>query len=413
MNHKHLILFLILGFLILNRMLGLLDFTFQNIPPDTRTYIDAANLLYQSNLPHATRPLGFALISGIPHLFLSQPTDVQLLSWNISLNILLWLSSALLCFRIVSNYLKPSIAVILCLIVYLSLGIVCHICQFLTEIPILFLFSAIAYFLHKYQKTSTIKFLFYSASILNFGTLIRPGLLYISLFSSLILVLFLVFKHKKKLIQAPAIFLYLSLFGIGLQSYEIQSHYGKFTPSFIDKETWYYYLGSEVQAEILNKPYQEIVTERRTKLKFLPMKYVHLVASQDLKKAIEYYPIITISNWISNIYDNTFSGSSILLELAWTAQSDFKKFLYKGSNIIAKVTNIGMIFLLTLCSGFMLFKKFRFGILPICLIGISLYTILTSGISFSQDDRFHIVLYPIILIAAISSYFKHKNSSHN
>ena len=78
------------------------------IPPDSTTYIEAADMLYNDFAPHHLRPLGYAFLLGLPNLFIEMDTHDYVI-WSTVLNALAWLLMLLLCFKTLEHWFNRSV----------------------------------------------------------------------------------------------------------------------------------------------------------------------------------------------------------------------------------------------------------------------------------------------------------------
>ena len=265
----------------------------------------------------------------------------------------------------------------------------------LTEPLVSFTLSLITYCLLKYSKNQKAKYLIIAASLLNLAILIKPGFLYLGIFASLGLITYLVYFNKcirsKKLLS----FFILSIVLILIQNISMYRNYEKFTTSFIDKITWYHYLGAESYAVANNTSLKTIKESRKLDLSEKSFKEISQICKDDLKRQIMNHPHIIFKQWILNIANNSISGSSIL-----NVKGDKNRLSSVFSELFYIITSFQNFFfiliylfsVITILRGF-----FRCNFAIILLATLVAYVILTSGISFWQGDRFHYILYPTII----------------
>lgn len=374
------------------------DFIYKVIPVDTFSYIKASDMLYNDLVPHPTRPLGYALISGLPNLVFSNLNDNYYISFGVFLNLISWITSLVFFNKTLRLFFTPKFSFLVSLIPMFSFGGVFSVFWMLTE-PIIVLFlSLISFSLSKYVKKDDIKHLIVATSLLNFATLVKPGFIYLGLTASIALIIYLTQDNRNKNIKIPAILFITSLIFITLQAGIMYKTYDKVTVSFIDKITWYYYLGSESEAEAEGIPLDTIRELRRQELSGKSLSEQSRIISSDMKRQIRENTYIVFKNWGLNIIENSKSGNSIIFSIRNELKQKYMKLFTTLLLITTILQNISFILILLFCAFLMAKKYFKYNIAILLLTALLFYVIITSGISFSQGDRFHYPLYQSIII---------------
>jgi len=372
---------------------------FEIISPDTWTYIDASNMLYDEMKPHPTRPLGYSLISGLPKLFDPELSDENYIRFAVLINLLAWFGSVIFFYKSLNTYFDKKTTFFLVLPFIFTLGSIAHIFIMLSETLILFLLSIISFLIVKHDKTNKIKYLVLAATILNFAILVRPGFIYLGATTSVAMFFFLI-KGKQIQIANYIFGLFLaSIICVAGQNIAMFKEYGKITPSFIDKTTWYCYLGAETQAELTDTPLLDVKNSRSLFLTNMTFKKIGEISSADFKKQLTNNPEIVIKHWLFNVARNSIAGSSTLRAFSSKETSAFSlpTILYK----ITRIQNTSFTLLFLISALFIVINPFKTKLIVYLLSIIILYIFSISGISFWQGDRFHFVLYQMILIVSL------------
>ena len=235
---------------------------------------------------------------------------------------------------------------------------------------------------------------------MNITILFRPGVLYLAGLASLFLLFYLVsikeFNIKK---YTPFI---LSLVFVGIQFISIYQTYGNVTPSYIDKLTWYYYLGGEAMSKASGTNYMDERKMRKNKVKSLSWSETSTLSKNDLKAQVSNNLDHIFIEYLHNLYENSSSGSTAVIAA--------NKFKSKEQNLIkisyrlyelSKYQNIFFVLLSAVAFVLMLFYRKSINIAMLISFGCVSYIFLTSGISFWQGDRFHIVFYPLVILTIL------------
>jgi hypothetical protein len=371
---------------------------FKIIPPDSLSYIDASNMLYNEMLPHPTRPLGYAFISGLPNLIYPNLSNNQYILFAVCLNLFSWIGSIILFNKSLKLYFTDKVSFLFTLFLIFTFGGIANIFWMLTESFIMLLLSLITYYILKYGRNKEIKYLIIASSLLNFAIMIKPGFIYLGIIASFLLVFFLIklgIKNNSKMLISIFI---ISLGFVMFQYVAMYKVYDKATPSFIDKVTWYYYLGAESYADAERIPFDSVQESRRMYLSNKSYKEKSQICSEDLKCQIRENTYVVFKQWSLNIIENSISGSNFLSTIKRennnTYISIFSGILYN----IARLQNLFFMLVFFFSTLMILKNIFRYNIIIFLLATIVAYVILTSGISFGQGDRFHYILYPVIMV---------------
>jgi hypothetical protein len=237
---------------------------------------------------------------------------------------------------------------------------------------------------------------------MNFLVLVRPGMIYLTFIFNMVLIGYLIrYKISPTLkISLPMLFTIVMIF---MQAFTIYKTYGNFTVSYIDKYGWYLYLGAQSNADATGVSFFTEKDIRSTILYSLPFKEQHGLAKKDMRFQLKSHPKLVLGNYIHNVYDNIVIGNTFIAKAKDLVGVPYYNYVRYYLYLIAKAQNILFSILGLFLSFFIVFRYKMMNLSLFMSSAIICYTILTSGISLGQGDRFHLVFYPLVLI--VFSYF--------
>lgn len=364
-----------------------------HIFPDAENYYMSAQFLFQDFRGHAYRPILFAFITGFP-LFFGASKEL-VFNWVILLNLIFWLSSIIVLFKIISNFVSLKKAFLLSIIFIFSISNLFFLFHYLTETLLTFIFLIIIYNFQKNLQTNEYRYLVFSIALLLFSVLIKPMTTYLAILGILFFIPFYLKNLKNKL----NFLIYFSIFLIGIQLIGMKAQFGNFTISYIDKITIHNYLLSKADCIKKGVEYQEINNPRAEYLWTFPPIEQKKIAEEDFKKQLKNNKINIFKAYFDNFYTNTYSNSSAVYVLENKNNFKYFELLKSIANKLTKIYNFLFIFSFVIF-GIWYIKnvKRHWNLIILICSFLTLYTILVSGISSNQGDRFHIVVYPLILI---------------
>lgn len=394
-SYRYPILLIFVGLLILevlNFFLQLSDQTF--IYPDSFSYFDAATDLFLHLRGHCYRPIGMAFISGLPYLFGAKGPAI--FGWSFYVNMGFWLGTALLLYASGKAFLAAPWAFVVACVYLLCVGPATITFHLLTENAYSFLLLLFLHQFFKYQKTSNYFHLAVGLSVLLFSMLIKPGAKFLAI-GVFLYAAKQVFQHRKARISG---LIYGTLLLIALQLVGMKAQFGNATLSYIDGITYHNYLCTKAVCYQEGVPYHQINNERAAYLHQFSLPDRKTIAAADLINQLLHNTLNLVKAYLSNLWDNTISGSPYIQDCVNRNQTPAfepsKSLLFA----LSKWQNRGLTLLGIGLSMWVLYARKRvgkYGVMPvICL----LYTVLLSGVSCSQGDRFHLVIYPISLLLA-------------
>ncbi len=385
-------LLILIGLIWISFLNECLQISYQNIIfNDSDNYRESAHLWYHHFKSHYFRPLGMALISGLPYIF--GGTDQDVYRFSLVINICCWLGSALLLFEILKKQFSTHKAFVFSLLYLSVLGCVFINFHLLTESIFTFMMLLVVYFLQKYCESKSFWLLSVAISLLLIAMLVKPGIKFLAVFVVVYFGKILIqnFKHRS------SILVYLSLSLLIFQCAKMKMDYGDYTISYIDGVTFYNYIGSKALCFKTNAIFDQSNNKRAVLLEKFSYKQQRIVAKRDLVEQLKDNKINLVGAYISNVAENTKTESgaiAICQNLKSNIGFDIAKRWLLG---VSKYQNqffsiVG--FILALFYFFRSKNDILYGFIS-CYI---LYIIGISGVSCGQGDRFHLVFFPFVII---------------
>lgn len=402
-KYKYQIILIIIGIVWISFLNELMQIKHQNnICNDCDNYRESASYLYNNFKTHYFRPIGMAIITGVPYLF--RATDATIYQFSLIINIMAWLGTALLLFNFLKKQLPINKALIWTLFFYSILSFVFINFQLLTESIFTFLMITVFCFLEKYYTKKSFHFLSLAISILLFAMLIKPS---VKFFAIIIFIYFgkIVLKnHRNKSI----LFIYLSLSLIAFQYVKMKNDYGNYTLSYIDSVTYYNYLGSKAFYYKTNDTLNQNTNKRAKFLAKFSYPEQRNIATKDLLNQISNNKINLIKAYISDLSENTKTPNGSIETSKNLNNKNYYYTLKKWLSIVSKYQNRFFTIIGFILAIYYLLKSYKLEFLYSLISFYILYTITISGVSCSQGDRFHIVFFPFVIIL-MAKFYNEKN----
>ncbi len=367
---------------------------------DSKSYYIAAIELYTTLNLGDHRPLIISTINGFPLVFGFSNASIFVWSWII--NLICWLATILLIFSISKRFVKPIIAFYTALFYIFCLGNLFIVFHLLSETIFTFCLVFAFYLIKKQIDTSKIKYLIFAISILTLAVMIKP--------LSLLLVLVMLLSFYKRWIDIVksnySILFYLSCCLLFFQMYTMKKEFGNFTVSYIDSHTYYNYLGTRADCIKNNTEFIQGKNERYVYFAALSHADQKRVAATDFKKQLTSNPVNLIKAYCINLFINSTKGSAAVFGCENKKNSSYFNFFYVLFKAVSKVQNCALTFIGLLLSLLTLLQWKRNEMFFKLAAIVIFFIIFISGISSDQGDRFHIVLYPLILLLLCNYYPK-------
>lgn len=403
LKYKYHLLIIIVGLVCLEILNFLLQLDQQTlIYPDCDNYLESAQKMFHKFTGHYYRPMMMAFIIGIPYLFGS--SDAGIFQWSLFINIFCWLGTSLLLFEILKQFVKEKYAFGFAILPFFILGNIILNFHLLTETIFVFFIMLAFYLLVRYYKTTEFWYLSLSLSLLLSSMLIKPGAKFLAIFFTLFFIKEIFRNYKSK----SMIFLYGSVLIIVIQVVGMRAQYGDFTISYIDGVTYHNYLCSKAECFKNGVEYQQINNPRAEYLFSLDFTDQKKVALEDFKHQIATNSPNLIKAYFSDVKENTISGNACIEDLKNHENKDYFLFWKSLAFEITKWQNRLFSLLGIVLSCFFLIKGYKKEKANFLVAFFITYTMILSGISCGQGDRFHLVTFPFVILL-LAKFVSDKN----
>lgn len=392
-KYRYSLLIVLIGLLWLEVLNVLLQLDRQTLLyPDASNYLESAQKMYLKFTGHYYRPMVMAFITGLPYLFGS--SDAVILQWSLIVNVVCWLGTSLLLFQIANDFLKTKVAFVVALLPFFIIGNAVLNYHLLTENIYTFFIVLAFYSLFRYYKTNNFWFLSFGLSLFLSSMLIKPG----AKFLAILILLFFIKTVLKNYKAKAMILLYGSVLMILIQLVGMKVQYGDFTLSYIDGVTYHNYLFSKAECFKNGKEYHQINNPRAEYLFSLLFTDQKRVAKDDAIRQIKTNFPNVVKAYFDNLLENTKSGNACVFDLENKKRSDDFVFWKTVAFNLSKWQNRLLTIIGILVSLYFVRKLFTPKAVYALMALFVLYTIILSGISCGQGDRFHVVTFPIVFL---------------
>ncbi|MDI9258267.1 glycosyltransferase family 39 protein [Flavobacterium sedimenticola] len=392
-KYRYYIFIILVGLGSLAVLNGLLQLDQQTIIfPDCDNYLQSAQKMYHKFTGHFYRPMVMAFITGIPYLFGS--SDAGIFTWSLVVNIFCWLSTSILLFEILKNFVSPKKAFGVAILPFLVVGNTVLNFHLLTENIFVFCIMLAFYTLLQYYKTRHFGYLSFSLAVFISSMLIKPG----AKFLAIVIVLFYFKELLKNYRQRSMIFFYGSVLMVLIQVVGMRIQYGDFTISYIDGVTYHNYICSKAECFKNGTTYDQINNPRAEYLFTLDFTEQKKIAAADLKNQLQNNFPNFVKAYFDDVKENTISGNSCIHFLENKKNSpdfDFWKTFFFD---VTKWQNRLLSLLAVVLAGYFMLKNFRTNRWKFVIAFFIAYIIILSGISCGQGDRFHLVTFPFVFL---------------
>jgi hypothetical protein len=402
-KYKYQILISIIGLI----WVGLFNFFIQIdsqgiIYPDSHSYQNSAKDLYFFYKGHYTRPLLMAFITGLPYLFGANDTTIY--SFSHYVNLLCWISFLIVLYEILKEFLTNESAFIFTIISAFFVANTASIFHLQTESIYMLFMVFCFYFLLKYLKHNTFWFLSISLSLFILSMLIKPGSKFLAILFTAYFFRELIKNYKSKF----SLFIYGSLFAVFVQCAGMKYQFENFTISYIDVITYYDYLGAKAKAFQTKEDFNDIWLSRAEYIYSQDPDEMKIIAQNDLKQQLTNNKYNLIKAYVLNLFENATNGNICIDDCKNKANTSY--FNLSKSIISALAVWQNCLFsIISLFIGFYyLIKCYRNEVIYSLIAFFILYTILISGISCSEGDRFNGITFPFTLIL-IAKFIEESN----
>jgi 4-amino-4-deoxy-L-arabinose transferase-like glycosyltransferase len=389
---------------------------------DAVSYWEAAKLIYtEGGKPHPLRPYLYPLIIGLPQLF--DASSKNTIEFVIGFNALCWLATIALIFKILKDNTNNKIALICSFIFVSNTSNIINCWTVLAESLFHFLIIICIYFLLNYlkNKQKLVNFILFF-TFLYLSIITRPT--YFPLIF-LIIPLFIWAIYKKYFnvfITTISLLIFTSIIGFSL--FKMHQTYGNWTLSYVGNCALYSYFGAYAQVAKPDKTWSQIRKDWLVEAAFrnkkttrytdtIPWSTLPSLVNSDLKAQINGNKTGLLMSFGHSLWENSVeSNINILFLTDFKNQKYFpvvqKIFFWWGRlhNIVNSLIGLLIMPFLLFRNRYFLWQKSR-SLFDILIFNTALgcATILISTVSFSQGDRFHLVVLPFSLVSLGIIYF--------
>jgi|GEM_PF-632192 len=386
--------------LLYNYVLQLDQQTF--IYPDAGNYLEASRNLFKSHSLHPYRPVLMAFLNGLPYLL--GGTDATVLEWSLWLNTACWLATALLLFRLLRPIWGEKRSFWVTTLFFLLPGSAVLVYHLLAESIFTLCLVAFVALVQAYKSSGHVRYLMSGLALIVASMLIKPASTFLAL-ATVIWFAPLLWKYRRTIAILP---LYAASLLVLLQMVGMRFQYGNFTVSYIDAVTVHNYLSSRAICLSEGTEFSQENNPRAEAMAILPPMLQKQRATRDIKIQLKNNFMNVVSAYIGDVSDNTSHGAYAIKDCKAESRSPGfegrRNFLYRlsiGQNRL--LTPLGF-----LAAFVVLLRWRRLPFYVVVAAFIVVYTVLLSGVSCGQGDRFMVPLYPfyLLLLATVWKYHR-------
>lgn len=398
--------------------------TAQLLHGDPDSYWDAAKLFYTEGVkPHPLRPFLYPFLIGLPSFFGASKSNSLWIA--LSFNFIYWLMTIVFIYKILITLTNNKIALLGASIFILNTSNLINAYAVLAESLFHCLIIGSIYFLLKYNtnnKNTGHFYAFITLFCLSFIT--RPT--YSPLF--LVLIPLFIFAIIKRYLSIYLIVFSLIIFSltIGFNAYKMHKTYGNWTLSYIGECTIYVFFSAYAKIASPEKTTQQMADDWFVEYQkrggqiprsnpSIPWTALHSIVFDDLKEQCKNNKMGLMMAFGRDLLSNSVASNSDVLHFTdFKNQRSFsalQKIAFWWSRCL-NILNTTMA-LLVIPFAFWRFRGYFwqnqrpvFWILSVNTV-LSVFTILISTVSFTQGDRFHLVVVPLSLVS-LGIIFSHR-----
>ena len=399
--------------------------TAQFVGGDPASYWEAAKGIYtEGGKPHPLRPFLYPFLIGLPSFFGASLSNSL---WIVlGFNFICWLMTLVFIFKILITLTTRKIAFISAFIFVINTSNIINCWSVLAESLFHCLIIGSIYFLLKHY-TNNKNALYFSVFITLFclSFIARPT------YSPLILILiplfiFAIVKRYLSLFLIIFSFIVFS-FTVGFNTYKMHKTYGNWTLSYIGECTIYVFFSAYAKIASPKKTAQQMGQDWYIEYAkrggdiprsndAIPWTALHSIVLDDLRQQLSDNKTGLIMAFSRDLLSNSVASNGDVLHI-----TDFKNQRYFGGllsgvflwgRVLNILNTVAALFVIPV--AFWRFKRYFwqhnrsvFWILG-ATMGLSVFTILVSTVSFTQGDRFHLVVLPLSLVSLGVIYFFRK-----
>jgi hypothetical protein len=392
---------------------------------DPPSYWDAAKRLYtEGGMPHPLRPFFYPFLIGLPAFFVGEKGFN--LEWALGLNFIFWLLTVVFIFNFLKENTNRKIAFITTFIFIFNTSNIINCWSVIAESLFHFLIIGSIYFLLKFlkNKNKSIYFLVFF-SLFSLSLITRPTYFPL-LFILFPLFIWAIFKRYLS-VFIGFISILIFLFTVGFNAFKIHQNYGNWTLSYLGHCALYSFFGAYAKVVKPDKTIKQIgenwflesVKRNKDMPRYndsIPWSALNSIVTNDLREQIKNNKLGLLFAFSRDLVSNSVaSNGEVLLLTNFKKLNHFngllKTVFYWGrlQNILNTLAALFLIpFLIRRFKSFFWLNKRPIFWLLLFNSFLSIFTILISTISFTQGDRFHLVVLPLSLVSLGIIYFYKK-----
>jgi hypothetical protein len=395
--------------------------TEQFISGDPISYWEASKLIYtEGSFPHPLRPYFYPFLIGLRTLFRDNQSIA--LTWALGLNFIFWLATAGFIFSILRENTNRKIAFVGAFIFIFNTSNIINCWSVLAESLFHFLIIGSVYFLLKFLKNSIKSAYFIAFSTFSCLSFITRPTFYPLLFLLIPLFFWAVYRrYLTFFIATITALIFVSTIGFSLL--RMHQTYGNWTLSYIGDCAWYSFFGAyatvvkpEKSWDDINADWRAEATERSKKMTryhdSIPWSTLPTLVREDMKAQFSTNKMGLLLTFIRDLASNSVASNGDVLKLTNVQNRPFFAFILRGPFWWSRFQNI-LSSLSALCLPFVFYRFKRYfwannrSIYWILGVNcaLSLFAVLISTVSFSQGDRFHLVVLPLNVVSWGIFYF--------
>jgi hypothetical protein len=391
---------------------------------DPISYWEASKLIYtEGSLPHPLRPYFYPFLIGLPKVLLGENSVI--LYWALALNFIFWLLTVGFIFEILEGNTNRKIAFIGAFIFVSNTSNIINCWAVLAESSFHFLVIGSVYFFTKYNtnKTNTGHFSAFSAFFcLSF---ITRATYFPLIFILIPLFIWAIYKrYLSAFMVAIAVFIFMST--VGFSVYKMHKTYGNYTLSYIGDCAFYSFFGAYAKGLESDKTWAQINDNWRVESNIrskkmarydnsIPWSALPLLVNADLKEQLRANKTGLLLTFGRDLMSNSMASNGDVLQLTNVENRPFFAFILRGpfwwgrcQNFINSLAALLLPFVFWRFKGYFWQNNRPIYWILVVTCALSLFTVLISTVSFSQGDRFHLVILPLNLVSLGIFYFFRK-----
>jgi hypothetical protein len=388
---------------------------------DPISYWEASKLVYtEGSLPHPLRPYFYPFLIGLPTLFFGE--NGFKLEWALSLNFVFWLSTAVFIFSILKAHTNRKIAFIGAFIFVSNTSNIINCWAVLAETLFHFLIVGSVFFFSKHGNNNA-KIGYFSAFVAFFclSFITRPT--YFPLV--FILMPLLIWAIYKRYLSLLTVVISVGIFisTVGFSVYKMHKTYGNYTLSYIGNCAFYSFFGAYSKGAKSDKTWDQINDNWRIEshirskkmaryVDSIPWSALPPLANADLMDQLKTNKSGLLLTFVRDLASNSTASNGDVLQLTNVKNRPFFAFILRGpfwwsrfQNFVNSLAALLLPFVFWRFKGYFWQNNRPVYWILVVTCALSLFTVLISTVSFSQGDRFHLVILPLNLVSLGILYF--------